>query len=65
MKKIFLLAVLFSVSILSKAQGLENIIVEKFYISDANDAAANLDGGVLPVGSVTYRIYADMLPGYR
>ena len=65
MKKIFLLAVLFSVSILSKAQGLENIIVEKYYISDANDVAANLDGGVLPVGSVTYRIYVDLMPGYR
>lgn len=45
--------------------GLEKIIVEKYYISDANDAAADADGGVLPVGSVTYRIYADMLPGYR
>ncbi len=44
--------------------GLENIIVEKFYISEANDTLANADGGVLPVGSVTYRIYADMLPGY-
>ncbi len=47
------------------AQGLENIIVEKYYVSDANDTIANPDGGVLPVGSVTYRIYADMLPGYR
>ena len=49
-----------------KAQnGLENIIVEKYYISDANDAAANSIGGVLPVNSVTYRIYADLLPGYK
>lgn len=44
-------------------QGLENVIVEKYYISDANDATA--PGGHLPLGSVTYRIFADMLPGYR
>jgi hypothetical protein len=44
--------------------GLENIIVEKFYISEPNDTLANADGGILPVGSVTYRIYVDMLPGY-
>lgn len=47
------------------AQGLENIIVETYYISDANDANADADGGVLPVGSVTYRVFADMLPGYK
>lgn len=47
-----------------QAQGLENIIVEKYYISDANDATVNSIGGVLPVGSVTYRIYVDMLPDY-
>lgn len=47
------------------AQGLENVIVETYYVSDANDTMTNADGGVLPVGSVTYRIYADLLPGYR
>ena len=45
--------------------GLENVIVEKFYVSDANDTNANAAGGILPVGSVTYRIFADMLPGYK
>jgi len=43
--------------------GLEGIIVEKYYISDAADAAASV--GTLPVGSVTYRIYADMATGYK
>ena len=47
------------------AQGLENVIVEKYYVSDANDTSVNLVGGILPVGSVTYRIYVDMLPGFR
>jgi Secretion system C-terminal sorting domain len=61
---------LFGLAILSsfimKAQnGLEGIIVEKYYISDANDTLANSTDGKLPVGSVTYRVYADMLPGYK
>lgn len=46
-------------------KGLEKIIVEKYYISNAKDTLANKFGGMLPVGSVTYRIYVDMLPGYR
>ena len=44
--------------------GLENIVVEKYYISNENDATVN-EFGVLPVGSVTYRIYVDMLPDYK
>ena len=47
----------------SAQNGLEGIIVEKYYIANAADAAASV--GTLPVGSVTYRVYADMLPGYR
>ena len=43
--------------------GLEKIIVEKYYISNADDADASV--GTLPIGSVTYRIYVDMLPGYK
>jgi hypothetical protein len=43
--------------------GLECMVVEKYYVSNADDAAGS--EGVLPVGSVTYRIYADMLPGYK
>ncbi len=66
MKKNILFICLFCCSFLVNAQnGLENIIVEKYYISDNNDTLANPDGGVLPVGSVTYRIYVDMLPGYK
>lgn len=43
--------------------GLENVIVEKYYVSNADDEAASV--GTLPVGSVTYRIFIDMLPGYK
>lgn len=42
--------------------GLENVIVEKYYVSDADDEDESV--GVLPAGSVTYRIYLDLLPGY-
>lgn len=51
-----------------EAQGLEGIIVEKYYISDAADsidAAENFAVTPLRVGSVTYRVYADLLPGYE
>lgn len=66
MKKTVLLFCLLTFFFHANAQnGLENVIVEKYYISDDNDTIANLDGGVLPVGSVTYRIYVDMLPGYK
>ncbi|CAN5513471.1 hypothetical protein BH11BAC1_BH11BAC1_16270 [soil metagenome] len=70
MKKITPGFILLLLSTLCNAQnGLENIIVEKYYISDANDSIASDDisanPGTLPVGSVTYRIYADMLPGYN
>ncbi len=54
----------FVISALANAQnGLENIIVEKYYVSNADDAAASV--GILPVGSVTYRIFVDMKQGYK
>ncbi|HOS47110.1 MAG TPA: T9SS type A sorting domain-containing protein [Bacteroidia bacterium] len=67
MKKIYLLVSLLTlINCATNAQnGLENVIVEKYYVSDANDSNADTDGGILPVGSVTYRIYADMLQGYK
>ncbi len=45
---------------------LEQITVETYYISDANDAADTDGAGVpqLVAGAKTYRIYVDMKPGY-
>jgi Secretion system C-terminal sorting domain len=67
MKKLFILGFVLISSYSLKAQnGLEGIIVEKYYVSDANDTVANSTGeGILPIGSVTYRVFADMLPGYK
>lgn len=47
-----------------KAQGLEDVIVETYYISDADDAT-DATGGFLEAGSTTYRIFIDMAPGYE
>jgi hypothetical protein len=66
--KIRILSLLFSgmmCNVLYAQNGLEGIVVERYYKSTAADTAANSDGGRLPVGSVTYRIFADLLPGYR
>jgi hypothetical protein len=41
---------------------LEKVIVEKYYVSDLNDATDTLGGG-LAIGSTTYRIYIDLAPG--
>ncbi|CAN5589336.1 hypothetical protein BH11BAC2_BH11BAC2_23850 [soil metagenome] len=62
-KLIYLLSVFTLCVSNSFAQGLEKIIVEKYYISEAKDTGKI--GGFLPVGSVTYRIYLDLLPGYK
>ncbi len=63
MKKIILFANLLLLSVFLHAQGLENIIVEKYYVSTTADSIGSI--GNLAVGSVTYRFYADMLPGYK
>ncbi len=64
MKKTILGASLLFLSFFAHSQnGLENVVVEKYYVANAADAAGSV--GNLPVGSVTYRVYADMLPGYK
>jgi hypothetical protein len=45
-------------------QGLEGIIVEKYYISTEEDNAHPELSGELTPGSITYRIYVDLKPGY-
>ncbi len=69
MKKslLFISALLTSTLAFSQV-GLEGIVVEKYYVSDAADSIdANENGAVYPlhVGSVTYRVYANLLPGYK
>ena len=53
----------------AKAQGLQGIIVEDYYTISAADAnyLNNTVGATYPinVGTKVYRIYVDMLPGYK
>jgi hypothetical protein len=68
MKKILLgLGLLLTGAFSSNAQGLDGIVVEKFYVSNAADAAASTagNGGVLPVGSITWRFYVDLAAGWE
>jgi hypothetical protein len=43
---------------------LEGIIIEKYYEATKEDCK-DTTGGVLPEGSITYRIYVDLKPGYH
>jgi len=50
------------------AQGLEGIVVEKYYqanSADVSNAVTNSAITPLTTGSVTYRIYVDMASGYK
>jgi hypothetical protein len=52
----------------SAQAGLEGVIVEKYYISNADDSIDAVNNGAvypLYVGSTTYRVYANLLPGYK
>jgi hypothetical protein len=67
MKKYLLSFFALTIACASFAQGLEGIIVEKYYVSDEADAAdaeENFAVSPLNVGSVTYRVYADLAEGY-
>ncbi|MBK7944234.1 MAG: hypothetical protein IPJ85_02495 [Flavobacteriales bacterium] len=45
--------------------GFEGIIVETYYVADADDAADTDGGPGLVASAKTYRVYVDMLPGYK
>jgi hypothetical protein len=45
-------------------KAVEGIIVEKYYTATKEDAKDTV-GGILAEGSVTYRIYVDLKPGYH
>jgi len=66
MFKMLLIGVLLTMmmaSLNSLGQGLEKIIVEKYYVAEDHDTTA--PGIHLAKNSVTYRVFVDMLPGYK
>jgi Secretion system C-terminal sorting domain len=63
MKKIFLFSAFMLLLLPGRLYAqLEKVIVENYYISDANDATDTI-GGYLAPGSKTYRIYIDLVKG--
>jgi len=48
----------------SFSQGLENVLVEKFYTASWNDTISELHTFPLKYNAVTYRVYLDLKPGY-
>ncbi|MBN2610816.1 MAG: hypothetical protein JXB00_04590 [Bacteroidales bacterium] len=62
MKLMFLFCLLYVLSISATAQGIEDIFIEE-YFQTSTILKNNLDS--IPAGSVTYRIYADLAPGYK
>ena len=69
LKKLYVLLIAVLPSFITVAQtqqqGLEGILVEHYYMSGKNDLATNSFAGELKKNAVTYRIYVDLLPGYR
>ena len=68
MKKITLITGILCAFMVNAQNGLERIIVEKYYVADAADSTDAADQGAvtpLTTRSVTYRVYADLLPGYK
>ena len=53
-----------SIKFVYSQDGLEGIILEKFYISSKEDNSKPELSGYLAPGSITYRIYVDLKPGY-
>lgn len=45
-------------------EGLKGLIVERYYIADSTDARMSKTDQ-LPEGTVTYRVFVDMNPGYQ
>lgn len=56
-----LLQIIFSSTSLGQ---IDSLFVEKYYISDANDATDTIGGG-LEEGSITYRIFLDLADGCK
>lgn len=65
---LFIILALMMISSGMHAQGLQGIVVEKYYVPNSADVAdATTEGAITPLttGSVTYRIFVDMAPGYK
>ncbi|MFZ4546740.1 MAG: hypothetical protein ACOYN4_04865, partial [Bacteroidales bacterium] len=64
MKNLLMLVFSLMVVFAGAQNAIKNVIVETYYVSDANDAS-DTTGGKLEAGSKTYRIYIQMKPGCK
>jgi len=65
MKNILMLILaLFFIANAKAQDAIKNVIVETYYVSDANDATDTV-GGFIEPGSKTYRIFVQMRPGCK
>ena len=60
-----LVSMLLPIPLRAQVNAVENVIVEKYYVSDANDATDTTGGRTLEEGSTTYRVYIDLKPGFK
>lgn len=58
---VFLLFGLFCLPLCGVAQGIENIIVEKYF----DNSLCHITTDSLPAKATTYRVFVDMAPGYK
>jgi hypothetical protein len=65
MKYLSTICLVFLAVTVSAQAGLQGILVEPYYVTSKDDTKAFNSSGVLEEGSVTYRIYVDLEPGYR
>ncbi len=68
-KNIFLTSALAIGSLFAQAQGLQGVVVERYYTANSADAAdATAQGAVAPLvanQSTAFRVYIDLAPGYK
>lgn len=63
--KTLLIAILLMSVIIDGNAQIDNLIVETWYIADANDATDTTEGKSLVAGMKTYRVFLDLAPGSR
>lgn len=62
--KLIIFSIVGFISASANAQ-IENLIVEKYYIADANDATDTTHGRSLEEGMITYRVFLDLKEGSK
>lgn len=65
MKYLYICLFLFTLLRVYAQPGLQGIWIEPYYVTSKADRQAFNSSGALEEGAVTYRIYADLEPGYR